>query len=293
MEDFAGKVVVVTGAASGIGRGIARRAAAEGAHLVLADVDEAGLAEIHRELAATGARVRSERTDVRRIESVQALAAAALDEFGGVHLVFNNAGVMLGGYAWERTDDDWRWVLDVNLFGVVNGLRTFMPILLAQHEPAHMVNTASVGGLMVGPFLAPYIVSKHAVVALTESVYHELRTLDTPVRISALCPGPIATGITGSERTRPADLGHTRASASDPELAFDQLLRAGIDGGMDPDEVGAIVFEALRANRFWIYTHPVYAETIQARTDSILSGADPRSAPELDRARPSNEPAGS
>jgi short-subunit dehydrogenase len=156
-----------------------------------------------------------------------------------------------------------------------------MPILLEQGEPAHMVNTASVGGLMVGPFLAPYIVSKHAVVALTESAYHELGTLDTPVRISLLCPGPIATGIVDSERIRPADRGDTRPLASDAERAFDQMLTSGVSAGMDPDEVGPIVFDALRKDLFWIYTHPVYADSIQGRTDSILSGSNPLYAPEL------------
>jgi len=281
VKDFEGKVAVVTGAASGIGRGIARQAAAEGAKLVLADVDERGLEEVALALRDAGAEVRTQRTDVRQSESLEALAATTLDAFGSVHLVFNNAGVMLGGYSWERTDDDWRWVLDVNVFGVINGLRTFMPILLEQAEPAHMVNTASVGGLMVGPFLAPYIVSKHAVVALTESAYHELGTLDTPVRISVLCPGPIATGIADSERIRPDDRSQTRALSSDAERAFEQMLKSGIGSGMEPDEVGRIVFDALREDRFWIYTHPVYADSIQGRTDSILSGENPAYAPEL------------
>ncbi len=291
MQDFKGKVAVVTGAASGIGRGIARQAAAEGARLVLADVDEQGLAEVSDELKAAGTPVRCERTDVRQIESVQALADAALEEFGAVHLVFNNAGVMLGGYSWERSDDDWRWVLDVNIFGVINGLRTFMPILLDQGEPAHMVNTASVGGLMVGPFLAPYIVSKHAVVALTESAYHELGTLDTPVRISLLCPGPIATGISASERIRPADCSHTNPSDSDAERAFERMVTTGIAAGLHPDEVGRIVFAALRQDRFWIYTHPVYAETIQARTDSILAGTNPQYAAQMASEMLSDDPA--
>ena len=205
MQKFEGKVAVVTGASSGIGLGLARQCAAEGMRLVVADVDETGLGKIQGELEESGAEVFAFPTDVRRAEKVEALAHAALDAFGSVDLVFNNAGVLLSGCAWERTDDDWRWVLDVNLFGVINGVRSFMPILLDQGGPAHMVNTASVGGLMAGPFLSPYIVSKHAVVALTESIYHELAALKAQVGISVLCPGPIATGIGESERIRPAD----------------------------------------------------------------------------------------
>ena len=281
MQAFEGKVAVVTGAASGIGRGLVRQCAAEGMRVVAADVDEEGLAEIQAELEAGGAEIYSVPTDVRKAESVEALAHSSLERFGAVHLFCNNAGVLLSGCAWERTDDDWRWVLDVNVFGVINGLRTFMPILLDQGEPGHMVNTASVGGLMVGPFLSPYIVSKHAVVALTESVYHELGALDTQVGISALCPGPIATGIAQSERIRPGDRSDTRALASQAEKEYESMLSGGIDAGMAPDEVGKIVFEGLRAGRFWIYTHPVYTEAIQGRMESILAGTNPAHAMQI------------
>ncbi|HIG02488.1 MAG TPA: SDR family NAD(P)-dependent oxidoreductase [Myxococcales bacterium] len=281
MQEFQGNVAVITGAASGIGKGLARQCAAEGMRVVLADVDEAGLGEIRSELEKRGTEVLAVPTDVRQAENVDALAAASLEKFGAVHLVFNNAGVLLSGFAWERTDDDWRWVLDVNLFGVINGVRSFMPILLDQGGPGHIVNTASVGGLMAGPFLSPYIVSKHAVVALTESVYHELATLDTQVGISVLCPGPIATGIGDSERIRPADQSDTRALESEAEKEYDSQLSSGILSGMEPDEVGRIVFEGLRGDRFWIYTHPVYREAIQGRMESILSGTNPAHAMEL------------
>ena len=281
MQEFQGKVAVVTGASSGIGLGLARQCAKEGMRLVVADVDETGLGKLQSELEESGIEVFALPTDVRRAENVEALAHAALDAFGSVDLVFNNAGVLLSGCAWERTDDDWRWVLDVNLFGVINGVRSFMPILLDQGGPAHMVNTASVGGLMAGPFLSPYIVSKHAVVALTESIYHELAALNAQVGISVLCPGPIATGIGESERIRPADRSDTRALESEAEKEYDALLSSGILAGMDPDEVGKIVFEGLRNDRFCIYTHPVYKEAIQGRMESILSGTNPAHAMEL------------
>ncbi len=276
MRDFEGRAAVITGAASGIGRGLARGCAREGMSLMLADVDEAALSEIASELEAAGTRVRSLVTDVRHAAEVQALADATLEAFGSVHLVFNNAGVMLGGYSWERTDDDWRWVLDVNVLGVVNGMRAFIPILLRQGEPAHMVNTASLGGLTVAPLLAPYIASKHAVVALTESAHYELATLDTPVRISALCPGAIATGIAESERIRPADRAETRAAQSDSELAFDETVRLGVAAGMEPDEVAGIVFDALRRDRFWIFTHEgAFSDGVARRAQSMIDGSDP------------------
>lgn len=281
MQDFEAKVAVITGAASGIGRGLARQCAAEGMRIVLADVDTSGLDEISQELSGGGAEVLVVSTDVRNCEAVEKLAQASLDAFGAIHLVFNNAGVMLGGYAWERSEDDWRWVMDVNFFGVVNGLRVFMPILLEQGERAHMVNTASIGGLMVGPFLSPYIVSKHAVVALTESVYYELKTLETDVRISALCPGPIATGITRSERIRPEDRSERAPLRSEAERTFDSILTEGVQAGLDPDQVGPMVFGALREDRFWIYTHPMAEESVLPRTRSIIEGSDPVYAPEL------------
>jgi NAD(P)-dependent dehydrogenase (short-subunit alcohol dehydrogenase family) len=249
--------------------------------VVAADVDEAGLASLASELEGRGQEVIVKPTDVRDPASVQALAEAALAAFGAVHLVFNNAGVMLGGVSWERTDDDWRWVLDVNLFGVINGLRAFMPILIEQGEPAHMVNTASIGGLLVGPFLAPYTVSKHAIVSLTESVHHELATLGTPVKVSALCPGAVATGIAESERIRPADRSDSHPLESRAERAFDDAIKQGVAAGMSPGEAAAIVFRGIREERFWIYTDESFVQSFRARADSIANGTDPSFAPEM------------
>lgn len=281
MKDFQGRVAVITGASSGLGRGLALHAASEGMCVVAADVDEAGLASLASELEGRGQEVIVKPTDVRDPASVQALAKAALAAFGAVHLVFNNAGVMLGGVSWERTDDDWRWVLDVNLFGVINGLRAFMPILIEQGEPAHMVNTASIGGLLVGPFLAPYTVSKHAIVSLTESVHHELATLGTPVKVSALCAGAVATGIAESERIRPADRSDSHPLESRAERAFDDAIKQGVAAGMSPGEAAAIVFRGIREERFWIYTDESFVESFRARADSIANGTDPSFAPEM------------
>jgi NAD(P)-dependent dehydrogenase (short-subunit alcohol dehydrogenase family) len=281
VREFQGRVAVITGASRGLGRGLALHAASEGMHVVAADVDEAGLASLAGELEASGTRVIVQPTDVRDPASVDALAQAALAAFGAVHLVFNNAGVMLGGVSWERTDDDWRWVLDVNLFGVINGVRTFLPILIEQGEPAHMVNTASIGGLLVGPFLAPYTVSKHAVVSLTESIHHELATLGTPVKISALCPGAVATGIADSERIRPADRSNSRPLESSAERAFDDAIKQGVAAGMSPQQAATIVFRGIREERFWIYTDESFVESFRARADSIAAGTNPSFAPEM------------
>ena len=281
MKDFKGKTAVVTGAASGIGRSLARQCAAEGMKLVLADIDESGMDDLMRELRDQGTSVEKCITDVRDFDSVERLVAFSRETYGSIHLVFNNAGVMLGGYAWERSEDDWRWVFDVNFFGVVNGLRAFMPVLLEQGEEAHVVNTASIGGLMVGPFLSPYIVSKHAVVALTESVYYELQTLGTQVGISALCPGAVSTGIVDSERIRPEDRSQKAPLGSQLEREFDHMLTEGVKDGIDPEEVGPMVFSALREKRFWIYTHPMMEESILPRARSIIDGTNPLYAPEL------------
>lgn len=275
MDEFEGNVAVVTGAASGIGEALARRSAEQGMRVVIGDVDEAGLARTAAAVSEAGAEVVSLRTDVTREADVRALADCALDAFGGVQLVFNNAGVMLGGTAWELTDDDWRWVIDVNLFGVVNGLRVFTPILIDQGVPAHIVNTASMGGLTVGPYLSPYIVSKHAVVALTESVHYELAALESQVGISVLCPAAIATGIAHSERVRPADRPDTHPPETESARTFQQMLEVGIAAGMRPDELAKIVFEAIREGRFWIYSDEALLDTVARRSKSILSGTNP------------------
>jgi NAD(P)-dependent dehydrogenase (short-subunit alcohol dehydrogenase family) len=272
MRDFAGKTAVITGAASGIGRGLAIRCAAEGMSVVVADVDEANLEETRKLCAVPAIAVP---TDVSKPQSVEALADAARSEFGKIHLVFNNAGVLVPGCAWERSAEDWEWQIGVNLFGCIHGARVFLPILIDQGEPAHMVNTASVGGLLTGPFLSPYIVSKHAVVALSEVIHHELRATQAGVGISCLCPGAVATGISRSERVRPADKGPAAPLNSEAEQAFARGLAAGLESGMSPAEVAEHTFAGIRENRFWIFPDPMYREGFQVRAQSILEGANP------------------
>ena len=187
MKEFKGKVAVITGAASGIGRGIAERCVAEGMKVVLADIDEADLTKAEAELKTQGGTVLGVRTDVSKRSDVELLARQALDAFGQVHLLFNNAGVGAGGAPWEATWNDWEWVIGVNLWGVIHGVKVFTPLMLAQNTECHIINTSSTAGLVVGSFSAPYSVTKHAVVALSESLYLTLQQRNSLVKVSVLC----------------------------------------------------------------------------------------------------------
>src|SRR5580698_5014975 len=202
MENLGGKVAVITGGASGIGRAVAERAAAEGMQLVLGDIEEGPLQQAVDDLTGAGAEVIGGRTDVADRASVEALRDRALDRFGAVHLVHNNAGIGLGGPIWEVTEEDWRWILGVNLWGVVHGVATFTPLLIEQGE-GHIVNTASVAGLIAAPFLGPYNATKQAVVAISETLFKDLQAVGAPVGVSVLCPGFVRTRIAESERHRP------------------------------------------------------------------------------------------
>jgi len=260
------KVAVITGAASGIGRAVAERCAGAGMKVVLADVEESALVAAERAFKDAGADVLGVRTDVSRADDVEALAGRAVERFGAVHLVHNNAGVAAGGLMWELPLADWKWVLGVNLWGVIHGVRTFVPLMLAQGDEGHVVNTASLAGLTSTPFLGPYSVSKHGVVTLSETLLKELAMQGAKVKVSVLCPGLVRTRIGESGRNRPAQLEHERdddASAVDAMSsgAFQQLVEAG----MDPAAVADQVLEAVRQERFWVLT----------RADDILERRNP------------------
>jgi NAD(P)-dependent dehydrogenase (short-subunit alcohol dehydrogenase family) len=276
MKDFSGKVAVITGAASGIGRGIAERCANEGIKLVLADVNEANLANAETELKALGATVLGVKTDVSKRSDVERLARRALDAFGQVHLLVNNAGVGAGGSAWEATWNDWEWVIGVNLWGVIHGVKVFTPLMLAQNVECHIVNTASAAGLVVGGASAPYAATKHAVVALSESLCLTLQRRKALVKVSVLCPGLVRTNIVNSEQNRPAALKNEPVELTPQLQAGLAAFKAAIEAGMSPVQVADIVFDAIRDERFYILTHPDWMELVRMRTDKLLRLENPQ-----------------
>jgi NAD(P)-dependent dehydrogenase (short-subunit alcohol dehydrogenase family) len=268
-----GRVAVVTGAASGIGFALSERFAAEGMRVVMADIEEPALAEAADLLAGRGAEVLPVPTDVALDDQVHALRDRALEAFGAVHVVCNNAGVSgIGRPIWEMTKRDWEWVLGVNLWGVISGVRAFVPVLLEQ-DAGHIVNTASLAGVTTG-ILGPYSVTKHGVVALSEALYFQLAQRGAAVGVSVLCPGWVRTRIGESERNRPADI--------EPSPAMDQSIadtfRLMLDSGMAPSSVAGHVVDGIRAGRFYVLTHPDMTEGIRRRADEVLSGGPPGTA---------------
>ena len=252
LENFEGKVAVVTGAASGIGRALATRFAEEGMKLVLADVEAESLAEVARVLEDRGTEVLNVRTDVAQADDLSALAEATLDRYGKAHVVCNNAGVFAGGLSWEAPQSDWDWVLGVNVYGILNGMRAFVPILLEQNESAHIVNTVSMAGLINTPLSGPYNVSKHAAMSLTETLYHELSMRKSPVGVSALCPELVRTGIGRSERNRPTHLKRPEGAGSPEQGMVEAAILDGVDTGVDPALMAQRVVEGIRTNRFYL-----------------------------------------
>ncbi|MCC6070774.1 SDR family oxidoreductase [Massilia sp. GCM10020059] len=280
MKNFAGKVAVITGGAGGLGREFAHVAAGLGMKIVLADVQQDALDRARSELEGQGAQVLAMRCDVRKGEQVQALADAAMERFGAVHLVFNNAGVGAGGLVWENSEADWEWVLGVNLWGVIHGVRIFTRLMLecakrdAQFE-GHIVNTASMAGLLNAPAMGVYNVSKHAVVSLSESLYHDLQLVDAPIGASVLCPYFVPTGISQSHRNRPDDV-RMEAAPTASQLAAQALTVKAVESGkVTAAQVAQMTFDAVRDGQFYIYSHPGALGNVAERMDAIVHQRNP------------------
>jgi NAD(P)-dependent dehydrogenase (short-subunit alcohol dehydrogenase family) len=270
MNTLRGRTAAVTGAASGLGRAMALAFADEGMHLALADVDEKGLVLTKEEIEKKGVKASSMRVDVSKASDVDAFAASLKE----VHVVCNNAGDSPLGPLWENTTADWQWALGVNLWGVIHGVRAFAPRLLAQGE-GHVVNTASVAGLISPPGMGVYNVTKHAVVALSESLHHDLRVQGSPVGVSVLCPAYVPTGISNSERNRPQELANPALSERQRALK-ENLKKAVSSGKLTADDVARAVVAAIKENRFYILTHPRIKGAIRARMEDVLDERTPR-----------------
>ena len=270
MRGFKNRVAVVTGGASGIGRAIAERCVAEGMRAMLADIEAPALREAAEAMNAFPYQV-----DVSDAAQVEAMAEAVYKEFGAVHLLFNNAGVAPNGKpAWAQSMETWKWAIDVNLYGVIHGLRSFVPRMLAGGEEGHVVNTASVAGLHAGPTISPYFATKHAVVGLSESLYLELAMFKAQVTASVLCPAFVKTKIAESGRNR---LGADAASAETPN-EFEAMVRGLVESGVSPESIADKVFVAIQERQFWILTHPEMDAAIRARVEGMLARRNPVTA---------------
>jgi len=279
LQDFRGKTAVLTGAGSGFGLECARLGARLGMNLVLVDVQADALAQAEAELSATGVAVMARRVDVSSADEMAALAEAVRARFGAPHFVFNNAGVGSGGLIWENSAKDWDWVLGVNLWGVVHGVRLFTPMMLAaaKADPAwrgHIVNTASMAGLLTPPNMGIYNVSKHAVVALTETLYQDLHLVTDQVGASVLCPYFVPTGISQSHRNRPAALADEKPTAS--QLIGQAMSEKAVSSGkVTAAEVAQLVFDAMRDDRFYVFSHPRALGNVRARMENICTATNP------------------
>lgn len=279
ISDFQGKTAVLTGAGSGFGLECARIGARHGMNLVLVDVQADALEAAAQEMRAAGAQVLARRVDVADAAQMEALAAAVRERFGAPHLVFNNAGVGAGGLVWESSVADWQWVLGVNLWGVIHGVRLFTPMMLeaAAADPnwrGHIVNTASMAGLLTAPNMGIYNASKHAVVALTETLYQDLRLVSDQVSASVLCPYFVPTGITQSERNRPAAL--APAAPTKSQLIGQAMSEKAVSSGkVTAAEVAQAVFDAVAADRFYIYSHPQALGNVRDRMQAIVEQHNP------------------
>jgi NAD(P)-dependent dehydrogenase (short-subunit alcohol dehydrogenase family) len=274
VKSFTGRTAVITGGASGIGRAVADRFAREGMRIVLADIEQSPLDRAVAEMNASGAQVIGVRTDVADYSQLEALAQESIETFGAIHILCNNAGVASQpANSWEQTGKDWKWVLDVNLWGIINGIRAFVPIMLKQDDEGHVINTASLAGLLSMPGAAPYHASKSAVVAITESLHLEFAAIKSKLRASVLCPAWVKTQILDSARNRPASLSHEERR---PVSRLAEAYRKRItEQGLPPEFVADRVFEAVRDEKLYIWTHPEFKDAVRWRMENIINERNP------------------
>jgi NAD(P)-dependent dehydrogenase (short-subunit alcohol dehydrogenase family) len=279
VKDFKGKVAVVTGGASGIGWGLAERCAVEGMKVVIADIEEPALKQAVKTLKARGAEVLAVRTDVSKLSDVEALAQKTVDAYGGVHLLFNNAGVntdiSLRKPVWENTIADWEWMIGVNLWGVIYGIKVFLPIMLKQNTSCHIVNTSSMAGLLAEPQLVIYAVTKSGILSLSEGLYIQLKERNSPIGVSVLCPAFVSSRIFEAERNRPTNLVNPPKPPKPHQQAelVSQFNKASPT--LSPEQTADIVFKAIREGTFYIFTDPLVQELFRQKSENILKGKNP------------------
>ena len=276
MRELEGRTAVVTGAASGIGLELARRFGAAGMNVVLGDVERPALDAAESSLRETGCEVIAEEIDVREIDDVRRLEAAARDRFGNVHVLCNNAGVGAGGPVADPDNlEAWRWTIDINLWGVIYGCKVFLPAMIEHGEPCHVVNTASMAGLGSAPMMGAYNISKYGVVALSETLTREMQMMQTAVGVSVLCPAFVATGIASSDRNMPADVAATLPDRADRSTGLQSVVASLVANGIDPAIVGDAVLDAILNDRFWILTHDDAKPGVLTRAEQIVNGINP------------------
>jgi len=279
MKDFKDKTAVITGGASGIGRAMGELFLSKGMNVVLADIEQAALDNTVSRLSASGPCI-GVLTDVSKADEVQRLADRAVDEFGAIHIACNNAGVFTGGLLWEESVADYQWLLDVNVWGVIHGIRTFVPVMVAQEAECHIVNTASMAAVTAMPYSGIYHMTKHAVLALSESLYHELAFHAPNVKVSVLCPEAINTGIAASDRNRPA--AYSREGdvvESDERAMVSQALSESVAAGIDPEVMARRVFDGIVEERFYLMSEDAWRDAANTRLEDVRLARNPTFAP--------------
>lgn len=275
MIEFKGKVAVITGAASGIGLAIAKRCASEGMKVVLADIEEASLLKAEGELKVFKTDLLLVVCNVSKEKDIQLLSKKTTETFGKIDLLFNNAGVSTGGLLWENSEADWKWVLGVNLFGVINSIKTFVPVMMKQNNECHIINTASIAGLTSAPGNSIYGVSKHGIINISETLYYELKLARAKIDVSVVCPGFVKTRLVDAERNRPEELKPLERVQSPQKKMINEMLNKGVLNGMSPEKVAEKIFEGIKTKKFYIFTDDDCKAMIKQRMEDIINEKNP------------------